>query len=59
MRNWSRSSMTVLQREQVRSLPGGGAWLVVRGRRRVERNKTENCMATVLGYQCWDEASSR
>ena len=36
--NWSNSSMTVLQREQVRSFLGGGAWLVVRGRRRVKRN---------------------
>ena len=35
----------VLQREQVRSFLGGGAWLVVRGRRRVKRNNNDNFMA--------------
>ena len=42
---WSNSSMTVLQREQVRSFLGGGAWVVVRGRRRVKRNNNDNFMA--------------
>ena len=42
---WSSSSMTVLQREQVRSFLGGGAWVVVRGRRRVKRNNNDNFMA--------------
>ena len=42
---WSNSSMTVLQREQVRSFLGGGAWVVVRGRRRVKRNNKGNFMA--------------